>query len=432
MIAFVTLFLGLVTGEQMVEVAVSGSVATVELRLDGELVGSLSAAPWKRTLDFGRELTTHELVAVAHDSAGVEVGRAIQQVNVPRSPVEMEILLHGWEGGRPRYARLIWRSAFLIEPDSIAISLDGKALATDDLSHIELPEVDAKSLHFISAELTFPDNQRSTAQSIFGGRYGVEVESELTAVPVLSVGRRLERPEDGRGWLRRPSGEPLRVVAVEDEVAEVVIVRDDAALGTLQRLGRTLRRERPRTYRQVGLLAEDRLFLMSARAVISARPEVAYALYPISRAFGLADVPLPVALSVVGFSAETHTQQRLSDAVTVAGVKAAAGGKRRAVLLIVADCSERSGQWTGDEARRFLAELRVPLEVWTTRRPDRESGGFCRGASLLKNTGSYLGALGRLRRLIGRQQILWVEGRHLPREIVLADTAPATEVVQLN
>ena len=47
MIAFVTLFLGLVTGQQVVEVAVSGPVVTVELRLDGELVRTVSGEPWK-------------------------------------------------------------------------------------------------------------------------------------------------------------------------------------------------------------------------------------------------------------------------------------------------------------------------------------------------------------------------------------------------
>jgi len=346
--------------------------------------------------------------------------------------VEAEILLEGWQGGRPRSARLIWRSAQLHDPESIVVSLDGEILAVDDPGHIELPEVVADSLHFISAELTFPGNQRSSAQSIFGGRYGVEVESELTAVPVLPAGRRLGRPEDGRGWLRRPDGEALRVVAVEEDVAEVLIVRDDVALPTLQRLERTLRREKPRTYHRVGLAAADRLFLTSARAVVAAHPEVDYELYPISRAFGLDDVSLPRALSLFELRDEARTEQRLSDAVAVAGVRAAAGGRRRAVLLIVSDCAERTGRWTGETVRRFLAELRVPLEVWVTHRLDREADGFCRGARRLKGTGSYLAAVDRLRRLLAKQQILWVEGRHMPREILLTDTALATEVVPEN
>ncbi len=430
MIAFVTLFLGLVTGNQIVEVAVSGNVASVELRLDGELVGSLGAEPWKTELDFGRELMTHELVAVARDGAGVEVGRAVQQLNVPRSPIETEILLDGWIGGRPRYARLIWRSSQLLEPESIAISLDGKALATDDPGHIELPEVDRESLHFISAELTFPGNLRTTAQSIFGGRYGVEVEAELTAVPVRPGRRRVGSGEEAGDWLRRPSGEALRVVAVEDDVAELIVVRDEAALRGLRRLAVTLKRRRLRGDKRLALSPQDRLFLLSAKAAVAVHPEVDYALYPVSR--DLAEASLPEALSVFGLSDETSTRQRLSDAVAVAGVRAAAGGRRRAVLLVVADCAARSGSWSGEAVRRFLAELRVPLVVWTTRPLDRAGGGFCRGATPLKDSRRYLSALNDLRKLLEKQQILWVEGRYLPREIMLADDARDKEVVPTN
>jgi hypothetical protein len=431
-ITFVSLFLGLVSGPQIVEIAVAERVATVELRLDGKVVAVLSGKPWKAEVDFGPDLRTHELVAVARDGVGAQVGRARQQINVPRPAAEAEILLEGWHGGRPRTARLIWTSRQFLEPESIRVALDGRDLEVEDPGRIELPPVDPQSMHFITAELTFAANQRSTAQSIFGGRYGEKAESELTAVPVLLKRRRLEQPEESSGWLRRPSGEPLRVVAIEDDPAQLFIVRDDDALPTLRQLDRALRSDRGYGYRRLGLEAEDRLFLMSARAVVTAHPDLDYQLYPISRAFGLEDVALPEALSRFRVEVEATTEQRFSDAVAVAGVRAAAEGRRRAVLLIVSRCGEQSGHWTGNGVRQYLAELRVPLEVWTTQWPNPDNGGFCRGARHLINTESYGGALSRLRRLLKRQQILWVEGSHLPREIVLAENAPATEVVQQN
>ncbi len=431
-IAFVTLLLGLVTGQQVVEVAVSGRVATVELRLDGRVVERLNGEPWRAKLDFGPELTTHQLVAVARDGAGAEVGRAVQQINVPRPQIETEILLDGWERGRPRYARLIWRSAELLEPDSVAVSLDGEALDTGDPARIELPDVDPVSLHFLSAELTFPGSRRSTAQSVFGGRYGVEVESELTAVPVVPGDRRLHRGEEADNWLRGPGGEPMRVVAVEEDVAELLIVRDDAARASLGRLHRKLRGDRRHGYGRLSLPKGDRLFLMSARAHIAAHPEVDYQLYPVSRPFGREEASLLEALSTFGLSGEPGSAQRLSDAVAVAGVRAAAGGRRRAVLLVVSGCAASSGSWSGDTVRRFLTELRVPLVVWVTRKPRAGGDGFCPGARRIDSASRYLKAVRRLRRRLERQQVLWVEGRHLPREIVLADGAPAAEVAQLN
>lgn len=432
MIAFVSLFLGLVSGVQIVEVAVAERVATVELRLDGEIVGRLSGEPWKSEIDFGGELMSHELVAVARNRSGGEVGRVTQQINVPRSAAEAEILLDGWQGGGPRNARLIWRSRQRLEPESIAVSLDGTALQVSDTERIELPAVDPRSLHFISAELTFPGNRRSTAQAIFGGHYGEEVESELTAVPVLLGGRRLQRPEEGRDWLKGRDGEALRIVAVEEDPAQLFVVRDDGALPVLRQLDRALRADHGRGYRRLGLKVEDRLFLTSSRAVLSAHPDVDYELFPISRPIGLVEAPLPEVLTRFKVGGNATTEQLLSDAVAVAGVRAAAGGKRRAVLLVISKCDEQSGHWSGEVVRRYLAELRVPLEVWSTAWPTPKSGGFCDGARYLINTESYGGALSRLRRLLQKQQILWVEGSHLPREIVLADSAPATEVVQPN
>lgn len=432
MIVFVTLFLGLVRGPQVVEVAVADSVAAVELHLDGEPAGRLEGEPWKATVDLGDELSTHELVAVALDGAGREVGRAAQQVNVPRPPTEVEILLADWERGRPRHARLVWRSSDLVAPSSIAVSLDGLALEAADPQRIELPEVDPGSLHFITAELAFPGNRRARTQAVFGGHYGAEVSSELTAVPVVPGGRPLERPEEARGWLRGPGGEPLRVVAVEDEAAELLIVRDEAALPALRRLGRKLTRKQPRTHKSLRPAREDLLYLMSARPMLAAHPELDYELFPVSSAFGLRNTSLPEALAFSSFGREPDSEQRLADAVVVAGVRAAAAGRRRAVLLVVEDCAAANGLLSGEAARRFLFELRVPLEVWTTGRSDGQAGGFCRGAIHLKATGKYLRALARLRRLLEKQRVLWVEGRHLPRQIALADAAAAREVVQAN
>ena len=429
MVVFMTLFLGLVRGPQMVEVAVSGDVAAVELRLDGEPAGYLEGEPWRMELDLGAELSTHELVAVARDAQGRELGRTAQQINVPRPPVEAEILLTGWRQGRPRQARLIWRSSELLSPESLAVTLDGEALTVKDPDSIELPEVDPGALHFMSAELVFPGNRRARTQAIFGGGYGDEVRSELTAVPVVPKGRPLRRPDEARGWLRRAGGKTLRVVALESDVGELLIVRDAAALPAMKRLGRKLTRKQPSTNKHLRPAREDRLFLMSARPVVAAHPELDYELYPLSSAFGLQNTTLPEVLAFGTFREASVAEQRLAVAVVAAGVRAAAGGRRRAVLLVVEDCADQSGLLSGDAARRFLAELRVPLEVWTTRPPDREAGGFCDGAIHLKATGKYLRALARLRRLLERQQVLWVEGRHLPRQIALAEAAAAAEVV---
>ena len=66
--SFLSAFLGLVVGGHPVELTVTGEVAAVELRLDGETVGHLRGEPWVLVCDFGAELAPHELVAIGRDA----------------------------------------------------------------------------------------------------------------------------------------------------------------------------------------------------------------------------------------------------------------------------------------------------------------------------------------------------------------------------
>lgn len=110
MIEFLTLFLGLVGGPQVVEVAVDSRVAAVEMRLDGEQIGRLETAPWRLEIDLGPRLAVRELVAVAFDDSGIELGRAAQYLNRPRPLAEAGILLERDEAGKAVAARLTWGS----------------------------------------------------------------------------------------------------------------------------------------------------------------------------------------------------------------------------------------------------------------------------------------------------------------------------------
>jgi len=64
-------------------VAVDPGVASVEIFLDGEGIGVAIEPEWEVECDFGDRLRPHELVAVARDETGRELGRAAQLVNLP-------------------------------------------------------------------------------------------------------------------------------------------------------------------------------------------------------------------------------------------------------------------------------------------------------------------------------------------------------------
>ncbi len=425
MIAFISIFLGLVAGVQPVELAVSGPVAEVEIRLDGELVGRLNGEPWTLECDFGEGHATHELVAIARDRNGRELDRAVQLINVPRPGVDSQILLDGWHGGSPRSARLLWRSVQPVEPLEVEVKLDGELLADRHRESYQLPDLDPAEIHFLSARLTFPGGLSSSAVAVFGGVYGDATDTELTAVPFVAAGRKPRQPEQLQGRIEA-GGSPLRVVAVEKGPAEVVIVRDVRAIPDMTDLELTYRG----TYRDddpAGLAKRDALLVMSPRASLAVHSDTTrYAVYPVSPPITRRKGSLTGTLARLEFERESPAlPQLLTDAVATAGIRAAASQKRRAVVLLTADCADVSGQASPAEVRRFLAQLRVPLKVWVTGGPapgtrkQASPMGFCDGAERIHSLRRYHSAIKRLRGELEQQRIAWVEGRHLQRRISL-------------
>ena len=105
-IAFASLFLGLVLGNNTIGAIVEGPVAAVEFQLDGEPVARLAKPPWSTRIDLGADISPHELTARALDSSGVEIARVRQWLNLPRPQAETQIVLERDESGRAIAAHL--------------------------------------------------------------------------------------------------------------------------------------------------------------------------------------------------------------------------------------------------------------------------------------------------------------------------------------
>ena len=143
MIAFASLFLALVFGVRPVEVVVGEGVASVELRLDGELRGDPSPSP----LGDALRLRQRARPAASRSSGQRRPGARAQ----PGQPVDQPAAA---TGGRQRGARaaparpaagrpdLVAEPMFGIEPESVTASFDGEPLRVDDPRRIELPPAD--------------------------------------------------------------------------------------------------------------------------------------------------------------------------------------------------------------------------------------------------------------------------------------------------
>lgn len=443
MIAFASLFLGLIVGPEPVELLVGDAVATVEVRLDGRLAGELRGEPWSLVCDFGSELRPHELVAVALDAEGHELGRARQWVNLPRPPADASVMLDGGADGRGVAARLSWRSVVATEPAEVAVTFDGRPIAVEDPRRIALPDHDPERLHFLRAELDFSRNVTTVLEVVFGGSYADRLNVELTAVPVvLAEGSKLPPLAELRGGFSR-DGRPLSVVAAEVGPAEVILVRDETVRKVLNRIGRTsdktlrrharvgLKGQAARSLRYRMSLPKDHQvrFLwpsVQKRAHASSveepirRGRVDFDLLSPSQAFTARDGGLYWLLTEYSPPAGIRQEQRLADAVAVAGLLAAGRNRRRAVVLVTRAGTADAGTFSAADARGYLRRLRVPLLVWTPEEATAELAARWGTVTDVSSMAKLEQAFRELKRRLARQRIVWVDGVHPPADVVLS------------
>jgi len=426
-IEFVTLLLGLISGPQVVEVRPARPVAAVEMVLDGETVARRTGPPWRFVVDFGDDLAPHQLAAVALDAAGREVARASQSINAPREVAEARWLLTQDADGRPVRASLTWELLWAGEPRSIEISFDGRVLDGVEPRGFDLPPYDASQIHRLAASLTFADGVKAAAEVVFGGEFGDRVSSDLTAVPVRTTGRRAPQAGALQGAFVR-AGRPVPVIAVDAAAADVVLVRDRAAQERLAELvtaveqryrRRNLRR--PKDLLPLGSHGDRVRFVWTEQ--LATRRTPGRRLDP-----GAFPQPVEAGESPAGLlwplvhSAEPAVPQRTADAVALAGLLAAGGGRPRVVVLVLDPSTPDRSRQTPAQVRRYLRLLQVPLRVWSV------GGGEAPGWGKVEPVGDWedlRAAVAALRRDLRQQAVVWVEGRHPPGAVTLAPAATA-------
>ena len=444
MLAFASLFLGLVVGVQPVTVLVEKPVAAVRFELDGKTIGRAEGAPWTVSVDFGAALAPHELVARALDAAGKEIGVERQFVNLPRSPAEVEVLLERDAKGRPVAARFSGQSLIASRPARVEVTFDGKPLPADESNRVALPDYDGDARHVLSVEMEYSPAVRSKTDVVFGGLESGVARSELTAVAVRSASpeRDLEA-KDLEGALLRDA-RPLPVVAVERGAAVVCLVRGPSvrlalrALGTGGRTtsglmpdGRRLPHfDRDASRQAMTLEKEDHLrFIWPMPRTRGGAPGAQ--LFDRSRDFAGADAGIAWLLTRVEHPDQHPAEVRLADAAAIAGLEATATGSRRAVVLVLGDETVDRSRHSPASVRRYLETIHVPFLVWSLTNPATQRLAKDWGAvEDVSSTGKLEKAVERLKANLASQRIVWVQGRLLPQEITLSEKAAGIELAR--
>lgn len=400
-IVFLTLFLGLVSGSQVVELGVGPEIRSAVILIDGKPVATLSSPSWRAAIDLGQEMIPREMVAVGYDDAGREIAREIQILNLPRPEAELSLTLERKDRSTIA-ADLRWQHMSAERPFQIELTLNGKRVSVDRNGRALLKISNDNAIHALKAEVRFRDGAVARREIVFGGQFSYEMPAELT--PVLVRSR-----DAGTSLLDScflVNDEPVRATAIERSDSLVLFVRNGSpsvALGQLRslvgfskipvreagrfRLEGTVRFQWP-TARQIPV-GEKSVAELFDRSPELKGEQGTYRL--LTRTAG----PPPGAI-------------RFADAVAVAGVHAAKSGKRRAVVLVLGADGPDVSRHHPRSVRRYLEAVGVPLMIWSLKgpRPDlQELWGEVRDVSTLDKLNT---ATIELNRALDEQRIAWL------------------------
>jgi hypothetical protein len=430
MIVFVTLLLGLVSGVYPIEVTVDGPVAAVEFTLDGKPAGRISKAPWKTGVNLGADLRPHQLVARALDGQGREISQASQWLNLPRPPAEAELVLEKGEDGTPKSARLSWQSVNGARPTAMELTLDGQPLALDADLRAALPPRNLRDIHVLAATLRFAAGVQARKEAFYGGQYGSEVSSELTAVPVRLGGTGGVPPLDQVSRWFTVDGQALSADAVEEGPGKVTAVCLPTSAELVARLLPGEEKPAPRYRNDMQLGPQDSFQFLSLGAAAyhdSRIPADLFQLYP---ALSASDG------GIFHFLVEPRLREdlppvlalRIADAVVVAGLQAATDNHRRAVVLVLGKDIVDSSHYSVAIAREYLKSIDVPLFVWSLNGNGTALAKAWGPAEDVSTRSRLSDAVRRLRNELDSQHIVWLDGRHLPQSIALSPAAARVEI----
>jgi hypothetical protein len=415
-VAFLSLFLVLVSGPLPVSLSAGPQVAAIELLLDGARAARLDGPPWRGTVDFGPGLLPHHLVARALDRAGAEVARTEQWINLPRPAAEVEIVPEVAAPGAARGVHLAWQNRTNERPTQVTLSLDGKALKLDAHGRATLPARQPNSpTSVLSAELHFSRGLAARKDVALGRDFGDEVATELTGIPVwLHPGQELPPAAGMQRWLAE-GGEPLRVAAVDAGPAQILVVRDPMVPRLLPGMGAF----------KIKLTHGAQMRFVSMSGQVFSGPDVSSELFESSQPFSVdneGEVAFLLARAV-NRGERPGGPQQLADAAAVAGLEAFATSRPRAALLVMVHSRKDASRFDAAAVRRYLAALRVPLFVWSVGTPEPAALAAWGQVADCTSQGEMERSFGALKQILDSQRIVWVEGRHLPQAITLAPAA---------
>jgi hypothetical protein len=378
-LVFLTLFLGLISGPQRIDLQPGLSVKSIRILLDGKQMAALQKAPWSVTVDFGPSIAPGDLVAIGYDSRGDEVARASQTVNLPRPLADLVIFVKNDTNGAPVSAELRWEHLQGAKPVKSSISVDGKTVPLDAALRAKLPSLDVNQPHVLAASMQFEDGFVSKRELVIGGGVGDTADALLTPVVVRQSG---EMPSPNPSTCFSSGGSPVRVSAVEKGRALVIVVLDPDPRDA----EKALDPRRSPGFWGPGVIDFDHVFSLSNGTWLQLLWPLAERHTTTSNTTAVMFPPSTYVEATQGGMMwlltrayngrfDENAPRMFADAAGVAGLDAITGGNRRAVVVVL-DHQHDGSSHDPASIRGYLSTIGVPLYVWslTGPRPELQAG----------------------------------------------------------
>jgi hypothetical protein len=168
-LVFLSLFLGLISGPQSVDLVAGPEIKSIRILLDSHQVVELRGAPWHAVIDFGPSIAPGQLAAVGYDAHGMEVARVAQTINLPRPVAEFTITLQNNAKGESILAQFHWEHLVAAKPARMSLAVDGKPVSMDASARALLPRLSERQPHVITGEMRFEDGFVSRRELVIVG-----------------------------------------------------------------------------------------------------------------------------------------------------------------------------------------------------------------------------------------------------------------------
>jgi len=280
------------------------------------------------------------------------------------------------------------------------MTVDGTPVHVDESFRAVLPHLDPEVPHVIAAQIEFADRFVARREFVLSGGVSDNIGTQLTPIAVRATSADAPRTFETCFSMH---GAAVRTAAVEKPRALVIIVQDPDPRSA-RFLARLWNREFARSAIFGSDTAEEIFWPIAQRFVDAAQTSV---LFEHTEDIDAATHPVVSVLTTAYAGSHSSSQPlQFADVVAVAGVKAVAGGLRRAVVLVASDMADTS-RHDPLVVRRYLASIGVPLFVWTLH--ERQDMAAAWGeAEDISSPSDLLRAVERVRAALNSQRIAWV------------------------